>query len=64
MRTEADELFTTLYHLDNARKALLRTGWTSHRDKVLHDLDSADKRIRVLLAAEYRNHNAFVGENA
>jgi hypothetical protein len=49
MRTEADELFTTLYHLENARKALLRTGWTSYRDKVLHDLDSADKRIRVLL---------------
>jgi hypothetical protein len=49
MRTEADELFTTLYHLENARKALLRTGWTSCRDKVLHDLDSADKRIRVLL---------------
>lgn len=38
-RTEADELFTTLHHLRNARKSLLRTGWSQDRDKVLADLD-------------------------
>lgn len=51
-KTPQDELLNTLYHLNNARKALLRSDWTNPRDVTLRGLDKTYTSVQGLLRAE------------